>query len=497
MKYACVDLKSFYASCECVERGLDPLNTNLVVADSKRTEKTICLAVTPSLKRYGLNGRSRLYEVLTKIKEINELRKKKNKAPLSGKSYLKSEIDKNNNLEVDFIIAPPKMAKYMEYSNKIYNIYLKYLSKDDIFVYSIDEVFCDLTNYLKYYKKTAEELITMIINDIYKTTGITATAGIGENLYLAKIAMDIVAKHKDANKYGVRIAYLDEMKYRKLLWNHEPITDFWRVGVGISNRLKENGMYTMGDVALNSIKNEDLLYSLFGINAELLIDHAWGYEPCTIKDIKSYVPTTTSLSKGQVLTCPYIYKDARLVTREMVELLTLEMVEKNYITDTLVLTIGYDIENLKRSDIKTLYSGEYTKDHYGRTVPKQSHGTIRINHKTSSTKIITEHFIALFDRIANPLLLVRRINIAVANLEIKEEKKERLLKQFSLFDDFEKVDTKIKKEKEDEITENKIQKVIINIKNKYGKNSILKGMNLEHNATTIERNKQIGGHRSE
>ena len=495
--YACIDLKSFYASVECVERGLDPLVTNLVVADESRTEKTICLAVTPALKEYGIGGRARLYEVIDKVKKVNEIRNLKTNGKFYSKSFNSIDLKNNKDLELDFIIAPPRMALYMKYSSNICSIYLKYLSEDDLYVYSIDEVFLDITNYLNYYKKTPEELITMIISDIYKETGITATAGIGTNLFLAKVAMDIVAKHKKPNEFGVRIASLDEFEYRKTLWLHEPLTDFWRFGVGIANRLKEYGIYNMGDIAKKSLEDEDLLYKLFGVNAELIIDHAWGYEPCTIESIKEYKPETTSLTKGQVLSEPYNYKDARLVTSEMVELLTLEMVKKNYITDHLVLTIGYDIENLKNRKIKNMYFGEFEKDHYGRVVPKKSHGTIRLNHKTSSTKIITEYFLKLFDKIVNPILLIRRINISVCNLSIENKSEKIIYKQFSIFDDFSEEDNKIVITKQEEEKDLKIQKAIIEIKEKYGKNSILKGMNLEKNATTIERNKQIGGHRSE
>ena len=345
--YACIDLKSFYASVECVERKLDPLTTNLVVADLERTEKTICLAVTPSLKAYGLGGRARLYEVVEKVKKINELRRLKIDNDFTGKSYNSTELENNKNLSLDYIVATPRMSLYMKYSANIYNIYLRFLSKEDIYVYSIDEIFCDITDYLKYYKKTKEELITDMISEVYKETGITATAGIGTNLYLAKIAMDILAKKSKPNSFGVRLATLDEFEYRKQLWLHEPLTDFWRIGEGIANRLKYLGIYNMGDLAKRSLENEDELYKTFGVNAELLIDHAWGNEPCTIKDVKSYVPESTSISQGQVLTEPYNYQKAKLITREMSELLTLELVKNNYITDSLSLTIGYDVENLK------------------------------------------------------------------------------------------------------------------------------------------------------
>lgn len=487
----CIDLKSFYASVECVERGLDPLTTNLVVADSSRTEKTVCLAVTPSLKQYGLSGRSRLYEVVAKVNEINRERKKYGK--LIGKSYNDIELKKNKRLELDYIVAIPRMKYYMKYSTDIYNIYLKYLAPEDICVYSVDEVFCDITSYLKTYKMTPKELVTKIIKDVYDTTGITATAGIGTNMYLAKIAMDIVAKHTEANEYGVRIAELDEMSYRHKLWNHRPLTDFWRVGKGIASKLEENNMYTMGDVARCSIENENLLYKLFGINAELLIDHAWGYEPCTMKDIKSYKPTTSSLSKGQVLSEPYNYKKARLIVKEMIELLTLDMVEKHFVTDQIVLTVGYDVENLKGNKIE--YVEEIKKDFYGRNVPKSAHGTVRIDHKTSSTTIITRELIKLYDSIINPNLTIRRINIAVCNLENENNSKKQIYKQYDLFSDIKEEDELEKKELENEKKERNIQRAILDIKNKYGKNSILKAMNLEEGGTTIERNKQVGGHR--
>ena len=491
--YMCIDLKSFYASVECVERGLDPLTTNLVVADNTRTEKTICLAVTPSLKQYGLSGRSRLFEVVQKVREINKERRKNIYGRFTGKSYNDIELKSNPKLEQDYIVAQPRMKYYMKYSTKIYNVYLKYLAPEDIYVYSIDEVFCDITNYLKLYKMTPKELTTKIIKDVYDTTGITATAGLGTNLYLAKIAMDIVAKHVKPNLEGVRIAALTEMSYRKKLWEHIPITDFWRVGRGYAKKLEDNKIYTMGDIALKSLQNEDLLYKLFGVNAEILIDHAWGYEPCTLKDIKNYKPITNSLSSGQVLHCPYEYQKARLIVREMIELLTLEMVEKHYVTDKIVLTVGYDILNLNSKK----YSGDVTKDYYGREIPKSAHGTTTIDYKTSSTKVISDALMKLFDQIVNPDLLVRRINIAVCNL-INEDKAEdcKVIKQFDLFTDYEKEEEKNKKIIEDEKKEKNIQKVILNLKNKYGKNSILKAMNLEEGATTIDRNNQVGGHKA-
>ena len=372
--YVSIDLKSFYASVECNERGLNPITTNLVVADSSRTEKTICLAVSPSLKSYGIPGRARLFEVVQKVKEINIERKRH--APnqtFTGSSYDNIALKRNSDLELTYLVAPPRMAYYIKYSTKIYNIYLKWFSSDDIYVYSIDEVFIDITHYLKTYKLSARDLVTKVIQDIYENTGITATAGIGTNLYLCKVAMDIVAKHVEPNKNGVRIAGLDELTYRKLLWNHRPLTDFWRVGKGYSNKLEEHRIYTMGDIARTSLNNEYLLYKLFGVNAELLIDHAWGYEPCTIKQIKSYKPSTNSICSGQVLHCPYDYKKTELIVKEMAELLSLDLVEKNLVTDQIVLTIGYDIENLTNSQISNLYKGEITIDRYGRRIPKHAH----------------------------------------------------------------------------------------------------------------------------
>lgn len=372
--YVSIDLKSFYASVECKERGLNPITTNLVVADSSRTEKTICLAVSPSLKSYGIPGRARLFEVVQKVKQVNIERKRKTyNQTFKGSSYNDIELKKNPNLELTYIVAPPRMAYYMKYSTKIYNIYLKWFSSEDIYVYSIDEVFIDITNYLKTYNMKARELVTLVIQDVYEKTGITATAGIGTNLYLCKVAMDIVAKHVKPNKNGVRIAALDELTYRKLLWNHRPITDFWRVGKGYATKLEKHNIYTMGDVARTSIQNEELLYKLFGINAELLIDHSWGWEPVTLKQIKAYRPTTNSICSGQVLHCPYNYEQTKLIVKEMTELLTLDLVEKNLVTNQIVLTIGYDIENLTDQFIRNSYKGEITIDKYGREIPKHAH----------------------------------------------------------------------------------------------------------------------------
>ena len=481
--YACIDLKSFYASVECVERGLNPITTNLVVADNSRTEKTICLAVSPSLKQYNIGGRARLFEVISKIRRSNKNRKKNNNyRSFTGKSIDDNILKSDKTKEIDFLVAPPRMSYYMNYSIKIYNIYLKYLDQEDIYVYSIDEVFIDITNYLKYYGLSSEELITKIIKDIYNTTGITATAGIGTNLFLAKVAMDVVAKHKKPNNFGVRIASLDELSYRKKLWNYRPITDIWRVGKGTATKLFNHGIYTMGDIAKCSINNEDLLYKLFGINAELLIDHAWGWEPCTIKSIKSYKPINKCISSGQVLQEAYNYDKTRLIIKEMGDLLSLDLVSKKLVAEQLVLTIGYDVENITNKEIN--YQGEITIDNYGRTIPKHSHGTINLDYKTSSSKVIISSLLKLYDKIVNPNLLVRRINITATKLS-KESDNQRKYIQLNLLSNI-----------NNEYLENetKLQNTILEIKEKYGKNSILKAMNLESGATTIERNKQIGGH---
>lgn len=490
--YIAIDLKSFYASVECNERGLDPLKTNLVVADSSRTEKTVCLAVTPSLKQYGISGRARLFEVVQRVKEVNIQRKLKapNQA-FTGSSYDDVALKKNPDLELSYIVAPPRMKYYMQYSTKIYNIYLKWFSAEDIYVYSIDEVFIDVTRYLKTYNMRAKELITKVIKDVYDSTGITATGGMGTNLYLAKIAMDIVAKHTKPDKNGVRIAGLDEMSYRKLLWSHTPITDFWRVGSGYAKKLEKHGIYTMGDVARTSVNNEDLLYKLFGINAELLIDHSWGYEPVTIKSIKEYKPSTNSISSGQVLHCPYNYEDTKLIVKEMTELLTLDLVEKNLVTNQIVLTIGYDIENVTSDKIG--YKGEITIDRYGRKVPKHAHGTINLDHQTSSTKIIMDSTMKLYERIINKDLLVRRINVTAENvINMEQVEDSKSFEQIDLFTDYHQKEEEEKEEKK----ERELQKAVIEIKNKYGKNAIIKGMNLQDAGTTIDRNKQVGGHKA-
>lgn len=489
--YTSIDLKSFYASVECRERGLNPLTTNLVVADSSRTEKTVCLAVSPSLKKHGIAGRARLFEVIQRVREVNSERRYK--APghvFNGKSYDDTELQKHPEYELDYIVATPQMKKYMKYSTDIYNIYLQYFSPEDIYVYSIDEVFIDITHYLKTYNMKATELVTKVINDVYDKTKITATAGIATNLYLCKVAMDIVAKHTKPNEKGVRIACLDEMMYRKKLWEHRPLTDFWRVGKGYEKKLEQNGMFTMGDVALCSVNDEDKLYKLFGINAELLIDHAWGYEPCTIESIKSYKPNTKSISSGQVLHCPYNYDKTKLIIKEMTELLVLDLVDKHLVTNQIVLTVGYDIDNINNKDIN--YTGEITIDRYGRKIPKHAHGTINLEHKTSSTKIITEAVMKLYDRIIDKRLLTRRINITANNV-IDEEKAERedRYEQIDLFNNYKEVEANKNKEKK----ERNLQRSILNIKKKYGKNAILKGMNFEDGATTIERNEEVGGHK--
>ena len=495
--YICIDLKSFYASVECVERGLDPLDTNLVVADEARTAKTICLAVSPSLKSYGLSGRCRLFEAIQKVREVNYQRRKNNKyRPFTKKSYLDSEIKKNNNLELDFIKAVPRMRLYMKYSTAIYNIYLKYIAEEDILVYSIDEVFCDITNYLKFYKMTASELVMKIISEVYKTTGITATAGIGTNMYLAKVAMDIMAKKMKPNEYGVRMAYLNEEIYKKELWSHQPLTDFWRVGRGYAKKLETNNIYTMGDIARTSLVNEDLLFKLFGVNAELLIDHAWGYEPCTISDAKNYKPLKNSISSGQVLHCAYDYNKAKLVVREMVDSLTLDLVDKHLISNQFVLTIGYDVENLLNPKIANLYHGEITTDNYGRSIPKHAHGTANIDHRTSSTSIITNEVMKLYDKIVNRHLLIKRINLTACDV-VNENCQDKVIitKQLDLFSNTSVINKEKEQELHNEVEERKIQRTLLDIKNKYGKNAILKGMNIEEGSTQKDRNEQVGGHR--
>ena len=496
--YLCIDLKSFYASVECVARELDPLTTNLVVADKERTDKTICLAVTPSLKAYGISGRARLFEVVQRVEEINRYRR--SKAPgrkLEGESYDDPELKRNPSLALSYIVAPPRMSYYMETSARIYDVYLKFIAPEDIHVYSIDEVFIDLTSYLKTYQKTPREMAEMLIKEVLTTTGITATAGIGTNMYLAKVAMDITAKKMPADENGVRIAELDEMSYRRELWTHRPLTDFWMVGRGISKKLEDNSMFTMGDVARCSQYNEAKLYKLFGVNAELLIDRAWGWEPTTIADVKAYRPSSNSLSMGQVLHKPYTYEMARVIVREMIDQHVLDMVEKGIVTDQIVMTIGYDIENLTDSTIHAQYHGEVTTDFYGRKVPKHAHGTANLKRKTSSSRIITDAAMELFDRIVDHNLLIRRINIVACKLTRERDlPKEHEPEQFTLFEDPEAM---ILREQEEEATlesEKRMQKAILEIRKRYGKNAILKGINFQECATARERNRQVGGHRA-
>ena len=497
--YAAIDLKSFYASVECIQRGLDPLTTNLLVADASRTEKTICLAVSPSLKACGIPGRPRLFEAVQKVKEANALRKMKiSGRDFRGKSWDATELNRDPFLAIDYITAPPQMAMYMETSTKIYEIYLKYVAPEDMHVYSIDEVFLDITPYLKSSGLTPHEFVRRILRDILKTTGITATAGIGTNLYLCKVAMDIVAKHVQADAEGVRIAQLDEMSYRKLLWDHQPLTDFWRVGRGYQKRLEKNGILTMGDIARcsmghpNEFYNEELLYRLFGVNAELLIDHAWGIEPCSIADIKAYKPETNSLGSGQVLTCAYTARKARLVTREMTDLLVLDLVDKGLVTDQRVLPVGYDIDTLLDPQRRKRYKGQVVTDHYGRKIPKHAHGTVSLYGHTSSTREIVDAVMELYDRIVDEDLLVRRVNIVACHvLRETDVVSSGLGKQLDLFSAEDNGETEIQRQKE-----KRRQQAVISIKKKYGKNAILKGMNLEEGATARERNRQIGGHKA-
>lgn len=489
--YISIDLKSFYASVECISRGLDPMNTNLVVADSSRTEKTICLAVTPSLKAYGIPGRARLFEVIQKVNAVNRERLKQNHYhKFTGKSYLASELNIDSSLKLDFIIAPPRMAKYMEISTEIYNIYLKYIAPEDILVYSIDEVFMDVSAYLTTYKMTAHELAMTMIQDVLKQTGITATAGIGTNMYLAKVAMDVMAKKMPPDKDGVRIAELDEMTYRRELWEHTPITDFWRVGKGIAKKLEANHMYTMGDVAECSEYNEEKLYKLFGINAELLIDHAWGWEPCTIKAAKEYIPENRSISQGQVLSCAYSFENGQLIIREMTELLVLELVKKKIVTDQIVLTVGYDNERIPKD-----FNGKFEKDRYGRKIPKSAHGSINLENYTSSTKKIMNAVITLYRQIVDKNLQVRRIYVVANHIKPENAVTENFI-QLDLFTDTEEMERRQQAEKKSYEKERSIQKAVISIKERFGKNAVLKGMNLQEGATTIERNSQVGGHKA-
>ena len=541
--YISIDLKSFYASVECMERGLDPLNTNLVVADASRTQKTICLAVSPSLKAYGIPGRARLFEVEQKVKEANARRQ--TRAPkniLDGKSVFATELNENPCLAIDYIAAKPRMALYMSKSTQIYDVYLRYIAPEDIYAYSVDEVFIDASGYLKTYGLNAHDFARLLVREVFKETGITATAGIGPNLYLCKIAMDIGAKHTEADADGVRIAELDEYSYRRLLWDHRPITDFWRVGRGYAKKLAKKSIFTMGDIARCSLGtssdyyNEDLLYKMFGVNAELLIDHAWGYEPCTLAEVKSYRPQRKSLVSGQVLQNAYTYEKTRIVVREMMELLALDLVDKGLLTNQIVLTVGYDVENLSDPERRKAYKGEITVDGYGREVPKHAHGTGNLPFSTASTKLTTDCVLEVFDRVVDESLLTRRISITANNLVLESEyKRESEVasaepEQISMFDMLaggddsqapERVSSKeatvySEQDKpnstmvaesilgstgndndEDALEKEKqVQEAMLKIKKRFGKNAILKGTNLQKGATAKERNAQIGGHKA-
>lgn len=502
--YIAIDLKSFYASVECVERGLNPMTTHLVVADKSRTEKTICLAVTPSLKALGIPGRARLFEVSAKVREVNAERQQN--APrrvFTGSSFDATVLNAHPEYRLDFIVAPPRMAHYMEFSTRIYQIYLKYIAPEDIHVYSIDEVFIDATDYLGIYKLSARELAMKMILDVLESTGITATAGIGTNLYLCKIALDIQAKHIPADNNGVRIAELDEMSYRRLFWSHRPLTDFWRIGKGYAKKLEDHGLYTMGDIArcsLGSVTdryNEDMLYKLFGVNAELLIDHAWGYEPCTIADIRAYKPESNSLGSGQVLKCPYTFQKAKLVVREMADSLALDLVDKKLMTDQIVLTVGYDVENLSDPGIREGYSGAVSTDRYGRQIPKHANGTANLGKYSSSSKLIIDAASGLFERITDKKLLIRRLCLTANRVKGEGYVPEDTgSEQLDIFTDYTKEEEKRKAEALELARERKKQEAMLDIKRKYGKNAILKGMNLEEGATAQDRNQQIGGHKA-
>lgn len=498
--YIAIDLKSFYASVECVDRGLDPLTTNLVVADESRTEKTICLAVTPSLKSFGISGRARLFEVVSRVREVNKERKRR--APgyaFTGESSDALLLQSSPETAVSYIVAPPRMARYMEVSTQIYQIYLRYVAPEDIIVYSVDEVFMDVTEYMQIYQMTPRELAMKMIREVLDETKITATAGIGTNLYLAKVAMDIDAKHIEPDENGVRISELNERSYRERLWHHRPLTDFWRVGPATARKLEEHGMFTMGDVARCSLGkdseyyNEELLFKLFGVAAEFLIDHAWGYEPVGVKDIKAYKPRNNSLSSGQVLHCPYTCEKARIVVREMTDALVLDLVEKELMTDQIVLTVGYDIENLKYDTASRGYIGEVSVDRYGRRVPKHAHGTANMPEYTSSTKLVVEETLALYDRIINPALLIRRITVVANHVRFEKDlEREEKYEQLELFVDYDKKE----KQKEANEKEKRMQRAFLDVQKKYGKNAIIKGTNLQEGATAMDRNRQIGGHKA-
>lgn len=502
--YIAIDLKSFYASVECIERGLNPMTTNIVVADAERSEKTICLAVSPSLKSHGISGRPRLFQVVQRINAINAERKCK--APggrFTGSSFDDNVIASSPEYSVDYIVAPPRMAKYMEVSTEIYNIYLKYIAPEDIHVYSIDEVFIDATDYLKTYNMSPRELAMTMIKDVLDTTGITATAGIGTNLYLCKVAMDIEAKHIEPDKDGVRIAELDEMSYRRKLWDHRPLTDFWRIGKGYAEKLEKIGLYTMGDIARCSLGgpgeyfNEDMLYRMFGVNAELLIDHAWGWEPCRISDIKGYKPRNRSIGSGQVLHEPYTYEKAGIVVREMIDALSLDLVEKGLVTNQLVLTIGYDIANLSNPRLSAQYRGQVSTDRYGRSIPKHAHGTENLQRKTSSSQVLADAMMNLYRRITDKNLLIRRIAMSanrVTDEKCMEEKPK--FQQLDFFTDYKALQQQMEEEKSRLQEERQMQETLLNIKKKFGKNAVLKGMSLQEGATARDKNNQIGGHKA-
>ncbi len=491
--YIAIDLKSFYASVECVERGLDPLTTNLVVADKSRTEKTICLAVTPSLKQYGIGGRARLFEVVQRVRQVNNERRKL--APywqFNGESADDNELKANPELAVTYHVAPPRMAYYIDYSARIFSIYMKYVAPEDIHVYSVDEVFIDATNYLKLYKITAHELARRMIGHVLRETGITATAGIGPNLYLCKVAMDIVAKHIPADKDGVRIAELDEMSYRRQLWSHRPLTDFWRVGRGIASKLEACGMRTMGDVARCSLTKEGLLYKLFGVNAELLIDHAWGWEPCTLAAIKAYRPRSNSFSSGQVLSEPYTFEKARVVMREMADAMALKLVSLRLVAHQVGIFVNYDAASLKQGS----YGGEMVSDYYGRPAPKPTHGGVLLPHPTSSARLITEAAMALFDQKVDSRLLVRRLTITVNQVVDEASVAAAPAEQLDMFTDYEAVARQREIEQTALSKERRMQEAVLSIKRKFSKNAIFKGMDLEEGATARDRNRQIGGHKA-
>ncbi|MDO4615638.1 MAG: DNA methylase [Lachnospiraceae bacterium] len=497
--YIAIDLKSFYASVECVKRGYDPLTTNLVVADRSKTDKTICLAVSPSLKAYGISGRARLFEVVQRVREINIERLAK--APgrtFTGSSVFAPELAQHPELKVDYIAAPPQMANYMEWSARIYSVYLRYVAPEDIHVYSIDEVFMDVTHYLKTYELTAHELAMKMIHDVLELTGITATAGIGTNLFLCKVAMDIVAKHLPPDKDGVRIASLNEQSFRELLWEHTPITDFWRIGRGYARKLAGLSLYTMGDIAMYTTTQAgiDQLYRRFGINAELLIDHAWGQESCTMEAIKSYGAERKTLGSGQVLTCAYSADKAKLVTKEMADALSLDLTARHLVTDQLVLTVGYDRESLENPEIAAKYHGPVSADFYGRLVPAHAHGTVHLPKMTSSTIQITEAAARLYDRIIHPDLLIRRIYLVAGRVKPADSLPAENYEQLSLFVNYETLEKERKDEAARQKKETQRQAAVLAIQKKYGKNAILKGMNMEEGATMKARNGQIGGHRA-